>query len=414
MGNRDFIVGGVVQDDDYFFHQAYVGEMWDLLKKNNIILLSPRRTGKTSLMYRLIAEPQHNYKVVHFNVETLSSASDFFIHLLNTLYELHPEYWQKLSKSWNFLKNLVAKVEEVGVMSCKVKLRQNANWEKDWEKLSEELMKKIALLDDKLLFIIDEFPDMLSKMLQKDKEEAATFLHHFRKIRLDLKSTNIRWLVSGSVNIRGVLDEASLINTINDFQTEFLPNIKKKEADDFICSMLNARGVEFNQAILQTIYNLLGEPMPYFVQLFTQEIYRYWRRETGNISEIDTNEVIEIFNKSLLGEVAHDKLQHYHSRIKLYYPEQLQSIAYEILDVLAKSNSGVSEKQLYSQYLQYQQDKGNYSQQNTANKIEMQRSFNALMLRLDSDFYTYKNEDNIYDFKTHLIKLWWNKNWTQL
>ena len=36
------------------------------------------------------------------------------------------------------------------------------------------------------------------------------------------------------------------------------------------------------------------------------------------------------------------------------------------------------------------------------------------MLRLDSDFYTYKNDNNKYDFKVHLIKIWWHKNWGKL
>ncbi len=405
MENRDFIVGGVAQDDDYFFHQEYVSEMWELLNKDNIILLSPRRTGKTSLMYRLLAKPHYDYKVVHFNVEDIDNSADFYISLLNALYELHPEYFQKISKGWSLLENLFNKVEEAEAMSFKVRLRQNTNWKNDWAKLSEELINKITSLDDKILFIIDEFPDMLSNILKKDKKEATTFLHHFRKIRLGAKSNNIRWLVSGSVNIRGVLDEASLINTINDFHTEFLPSIKIKEANDFISSMLNAREVKFNKDILQNINDLLGEPMPYFIQLFTQEIYRYWRREKENINEISIKEVKDIFNKTLLGEVAYDKLQHYHSRIKMYYPEQLQGIAYQILDTLSKSSSGVSEKQLYTQYLTYQ---------TITYENEAKKTFKALMIRLDSDFYTWKNDDNIYTFKTHLIKLWWHKNWGAL
>lgn len=413
MEDRDFIVGGVARDADYFFHQEYGDEMWDLLKKDNILLLSPRRTGKTSLMYRLIAKPQHNYKVVHLNVEMLRSPADFYIYLLNELYEFQPEYLKKISKGWDFLKNLLSKIEEVGVMSFRAKLQQDVNWEQDWEKLSQELIHQIVKIDEKILFIIDEFPDMLSAMLQKDKEEAITFLHHFRAIRLDHKINNIRWLIGGSVNIRGVLDEVNLINTINDFRSESLPSISKKEVDTFIDTMLSSREVKFNKNIFETMHNLLGEPMPYFLQLFTQELYRYWRREKDNIKEIGIKEVNEVFNKSLLGEVAQDKLQHYYSRIQLHYPNELQEIAYKILDALSQTNSGISEQQLYSQYSSYQRDKGNYVQTD-ADENQTKRTFKRLMLRLDSDFYTWKNDDNMYNFKIHLIKIWWRKNWTQL
>jgi hypothetical protein len=405
MINRDFIIGGVAQDDDYFFHKEYVNEIWDLLKKDNIILLSPRRTGKTSLMYRMIEEPKYGYKVIHFNVEALTNSADFFIDLIDALYELEPEYLKKISKGWDTLTKPLSKIEELGAMSFKVKLKQSENWKQNWEELSLVLINKIISLDDKVLFIIDEFPDMLNTMLQNNKKETITFLHHFRKIRLDKKTNNIKWLVSGSVNIRGVLDEEKLMNTINDFTTEYLPIIQENEVNNFISSMLEQRGVIFNESILKTIYDLLGEPIPFFIQLFTQEIYRYWRREKNNINEIGTKEVKEIFNKHLLGESAKDKLQHYHSRIKMHYPDKLHQITYDILDSISKSESGISERQLYTQY-QLKQD--------TPDNSETKIVFKSLMLRLDSDFYTYKNDNNIYDFKVHLIKIWWRKNWGQL
>lgn len=409
----NFIVGGVVRDDDYFFHKAYEDEIWDLLQKNNILLLSPRRTGKTSLMYRLIDKPQHNYEVVHLNVEALTGHADFYIHLLDALYELQPKYLKTILQGWDFFKGLFCHIENVEVNSFKIALRKHVDWEKDWKKVSETLMSSIAKSNKKILFIIDEFPDMLSAMLQKDKEETTAFLHHFRAIRLNPNINNIRWLIGGSVHISGVLDEENLINTINDFHSESLPSISKDEVDIFIESMLSSRGVVFNQSIFETIRNLLGEPMPYFLQLFTQELYRYWRREKNNIKKIDTKEVHEVFNKHLLGETAHDKLQHYYSRIKLHYPNELQEIAHKILDVLSQSDSGISEAQLYSQYSNYQRDKGHYVQTDT-DEHQTKRAFKNLMLRLDSDFYTWKNDDAIYNFKIHLIKIWWRKNWTQL
>ena len=45
----DFVVGGVARDSDYYFHKAFIDDVWDSLKKDNVLLLSPRRTGKTSV-----------------------------------------------------------------------------------------------------------------------------------------------------------------------------------------------------------------------------------------------------------------------------------------------------------------------------------------------------------------------------
>ena len=410
MTNIEFIVGGVVRDDDYFFHKKYVNEVWELLKSNNIILLSPRRTGKTSLMRRLDTEPAPNYKIIHLNVEDLKSPDSFYLNLLNTLNEDQPEYFKKLSKGWDFAKEKLSKIEELGAISFKVKLRQDTNWEKNWENISQDLMSKIAQLEDKVLFIIDEFPDMLDAILKQDRAKAITFLHHFRKMRLDFKMNNIRWLIGGSVNIKGVLNEENLINTINDFHIETLPNIDDQEVESFISTMLTNRKVIFNQDIFGVMRDLLGEPMPYFLQLFTQELYRYWRKNQNKLEEIGVKEVKEVFNHTLLGDAAQDKLQHFHSRIKLYYPSELQEITFLLLNSLSQSNIGISKKQLYTQYANHQQDKRGYTQDSTT---KLQDAFKGLLLRLESDFYIYEN-NGVCSFKTHLIKIWWCKNWAEL
>ncbi|CAC9610582.1 hypothetical protein [uncultured Gammaproteobacteria bacterium] len=403
--DMNFIVGGVARGVDNYFHHSYATEILTLLGNDNVLLLSPRRTGKTSLMYRLLDNSKDNQKVIHLNVEALGTAADFYLSLLTALRDFQPVYVKKLVSAWGGVKKLFCSLEEVKAIDFKIKFREITG--KDWQKLADELMEQIINSGESVLFIIDEFPDFLNEMLQKDREEADVFLHHFRQLRLNPKANKIRWLVAGSVNIRGVLDEENLIQLINDFKTEILPVIKDEEASNFISDMLTAKGIVFDEDVIKQMMKLLGEPMPYFLQLFTQELYRHCSRE--KVNEISITTVDFIFNTVLLGQPAQDKLQHYYSRIEKYYPQNMQKSSRYLLDILSKSDVGISERQLFSEYRQMQ---ATYTE-NNVNIQEAENLFKKILLRLESDFYISENNHNKYLFKSHLIKLWWRKNWAQ-
>ncbi len=57
----DFIVGSPARDDDFCFREEFLDDLWDSLKKHNILLLAPRRTGKTSVMYRMLDRPKDTW-----------------------------------------------------------------------------------------------------------------------------------------------------------------------------------------------------------------------------------------------------------------------------------------------------------------------------------------------------------------
>ena len=399
------MVGGVARNDNYYFHKTFISDVWDSLKKDNVLLLSPRRTGKTSVMYYMLEHPENSYRVVHLNVEDLETPAEFYLSLIDAINEHQPEYLKKLSSSWDLLKDLGNRLEEIGFMDFKIKLRKAIDWEQDWKDLAQELIEKVIAVDDPVLFIIDELPDMLSAMAENSPDKLKDFLHQFRKMRISPKGDNkIRWLVGGSVNIRGTLDDLGLIKQINDLKTEILPTIQEREVVSFVSMMLDDRGVHYDDSLIPRIYQLLGEPIPYFLQLFTQELFRYWRREKLDL--LNASHAENVFQHALLGETAHDKLQHYYSRIQLYYPQDNQEVAYILLDALSVSDTGISEKGLLSHYQKQQ-----LKQSKQVSTRAIQQDLKRLLLRLESDFYISKQDNDCYGFNSFLLKTWWRKNW---
>jgi hypothetical protein len=104
-------------------------------------------------------------------------------------------------------------------------------------------------------------------------------------------------------------------------------------------------------------------------------------------------------------QAAQDKLQHYHSRIKLHYKQPKQSAAYALLGQLSQSASnGLSRRALLSEFVRHLD-----AQSMEINEPDKRRQFNHLMRDLENDFYIVEIDDESYDFASGLMKAWWKK-----
>ena len=401
----DFIVGGVARDEDFFFHKSFLEDLKDSLRTDHVLLIAPRRTGKTSVMFKLLDNPPSDQLVIHLNVEELSTPAEFFISLLDAIHEHQPDFLKEyLAKSWDIMQKVGSKLEEVSILDFKIKLKKSANWEKDWRDLAEQLMERLVNSNQSMLFIIDELPDMLISM-QEQPADLKAFLHCFRKMRQASQNNHIRWLVGGSVNIRGTLEDSGFIHLINDFRVEVLPPLSDQEVSQFIETMFAQKGIAYSMDVIPAIQSMLGVPIALFLQLLTQELYRYWRRHQPD--QLTAEHVEQVFNQALLGEAAHDKLQHFHSRIRLHYSDSAQEAAYLLLKRLSQSDSnGIKEATLFQHYAQLEAQK-------TAPKSgeALKQAFKKLLLQLQSDFYIQPADNGILNFSSHLLKLWWRKHW---
>ncbi|MGD0652798.1 MAG: hypothetical protein ABSA16_00505 [Thermoguttaceae bacterium] len=401
--NKDFITGGVAHDDDFFFREAFIEDLWESLRKEHVLILAPRRMGKTSVMLRLQEKPRDDRLIVYLNVEEINTPGEFCQCLIAAIHEQHPEYLrQTLAGAWNFLAGIIGKIEKVEVYKFKIALRESeADWENNWKTKAEVLIDGIHRSKRPLLIILDELPDMILNIQKKSPERLDDFLHWFRGVRQNPHQDNIRWLIGGSVNLRSTLDHQGKINLINDLRVEPLPPFSDEEVEIFVETMLQMRAVSFQPGIIDCMKKLLGKPIPFFLQLLTQELYREWRTHR---QKIDTKRVESVFNRALLGEIARDKMQHYHSRIKLYYLEDEKKAAFHLLNLLCHGDEPLTRSALFTAYSEIEATK---AQHRTGQ--DLKQAFDDLMLLLQNDFYVEDNGNQQYDFASRTLKLWWRK-----
>jgi hypothetical protein len=407
---RDFYTGAVVAPPDLWFREPFIDQIWEKLKTEHVLITAPRRTGKTSIMNHLLEKPQDGFIVVYQNVQDLKHPSDLFQTILDNFHDKHPQFlkqlmatgWKLVSDSW---KRLSKRVEELGAGGFKIALRESdPDWHRHWKQHAEDMLNQIRKTDRKVLIIVDELPDMLLNMKAGDIAEARDFMAWFRKQRETPTPDNdcVRWLLGGSINLAGTLDDLGGIDLINNISMEELPVLTSAEVHTFVREMLEQRQVPLHAGVPQRVAEKLGRPIPLFLQMVTQDLYRLWKKEQR---KLDVTDVDAIFRTLIVSTAAQDKLQHYYSRIERYYCEPRRSAAYQVLSLISQSGpTGLARRALKAEFAA--------TLDAAAIRLtshESDKEFNKLIRDLENDFYICEVKDNRYDFSSGLMKAWWGK-----
>jgi len=406
----EFYTGEPVEPSDLWFRDAFIDQIWEKLKRQHVLISAPRRTGKTSVMNHLASKPRDGFLVIYQNVQDLSHPAQLFQTILENFYEQNQELTKQLAHSGfgilrSALEYVRKNVDSVSGGGFKIALRNSdPEWDKNWKQHGESLLAAIRKSQRPVLLIIDELPDLILEMRDRDEALVRDFLAWFRVQRQHPTPAQdrVRWLIGGSVNLASTLDELGEVAAINDIAIEQLPVLTNDQVIEFVNRMLDGREVPFEKEVPAVVAKRLGRPIPLFLQLATQDIFRSWRLNPRTITAKDVN---SIFDAMISSQAAQDKLQHYHSRIKLHYKEPKQSAAYAILGQLSQSSlQGLSRRSLLREFT------GHLDAQDwKASEPDKRRQFNQLMRDLENDFYITEIDDENYDFASGLMKAWWRK-----
>ncbi len=404
----DFYTGAPLDSEDLMYRDKFIQELWEALESAHVLLMAPRRTGKTSVMDHLKANRNGGFIVIKENVQDLTHPADFFLSLLARFHDEHPKILRDTFRSgWKLITDAFDRLESVGAMEFKVALRESdPEWRTNWRSHGQKLLSSLRSMDTRALLIIDELPDMLLNLRRDHPELLQPFLAWFRSQRLEPnpKQDSIRWLLGGSVNLYSTLDGMGLVDLINDLHNFPLPALTEDEVEAFVSTMLKSRGVPIEPDLPHALTQYLGRPIPIFMQLLTLDIYRHWKKSDSPERALGARDVEEAFDRLVRSSAAQDKLQHYYSRLQKYYQEPNLSAAHSILGQLSLSPNGLSRGTLYSEFQRHLADAGV-----SLFPHESKKNFNQLLRDLSNDFYIDEIEEDQFDFASGVLKTWWKK-----
>lgn len=401
----DFYTGAPLDPSDLVFRDAFIVELWEHLRVQHLLLSAPRRTGKTSVLDHLAAFPHEGFVPIPVFVQDISHPADFILLMLDLFQERYPKLFRDLFRSGGrLIGKALGKVGEVGFGGVKITLReQDPDWQRNWKAYGDEFFSQVRHGQERLLLLVDEFPDMIINMNKQHPELVRPFLAWFRGQRLKPhpKQDQVRWLLCGSVNLPSTLDALGCLDEINDLHDVPLPTLTSDQVKQFVRDMLGARGVEFDDKLPAKVASGLGRPVPVFLQMVTQDLYRMWKRGEKKLTARD---VTAAFAELIVTSGARDKLQHFHSRIDQYYQEPKRSAAYSLLAKLSVSPDGLSRATLLADFERVLHEQGVSVPVDTRKRL-----FNQLMRDLENDFYVAEVKSGVFDFASGLIKQWWKK-----
>jgi len=398
MNSPGFIIGNIAKRDDFWDRENEIETIWKTLEKNNVLLKAPRRFGKTSIMNYLYESPESNFKVFFQDTESIREPEEFIsgiVSMLLTVSSFRKLYKTMTGKLKDFIKGVEVGVGYEDMPEVRVKIKESLR--KDWQEEGRKLISHLQKYNGKILFILDELPELVKNIKKKrDKDTAVEFLQWFRSIRQMPALSHIKWLVGGSIGIEHVVEKIGAgTKTINDFSIIKVEHFSEIEARGFIKALLKTEaGIQrTTRSILDKLMDIIGAPVPYFIQVLLSEcLYEMKRQNKKSLNE----EIIEkAYYENLLGPANRSYFQHYYSRLKEYYDVDLEKIAKKILVEIAKETT-VKKSELFRLF--NQESGGRYTSED----------FSYLMTDLENDFYvSYDKKNDRYRFTTKVLKDWW-------
>lgn len=385
-------VGQPVQGDDFFGREKEQGDCWECLDADHLLLLAPRRVGKTSLMWRLKDDAAaHGFEASYMSGAEASDEAAFVQRLYEAVGELTAwrGIWQRLSEGP--AGSLLRKIEKIDVGGFSVEL---GGGDRDqWSLLGEKLTRAIDQHEGKCLLLVDELPVFVLALLRQDPsgERARRFLTWFRGLRQRSgMSGSLRWLLAGSIGLDTVAARLNLGDTINDLHIFHLGPFSRQVADDLLKELAASYDLELPEEVRRHILRRVGWTIPYYLQLVFSEL----RRRCAKGQAADIADVDAVF-EDLLKPAKKAYFDYWRQRLEeeLGKPDAAHALA--LLNTIAVDENGASRPSL-SQRLRGP----------VAESGQRKDKLRYLLDVLESDGYIVQEGDR-FRFRSPLLREFW-------
>lgn len=397
--NPRILAGGVPEPEELVGREHIINYIWEQLAGNNILLVAPRRFGKTGVMAHLLKRSRPGYLPVYLDVEDFHDPEELCSNLVAALLE-HSSLRTIISGikglPQKLLDTVTGTVGKIKTEGLEIELRELVR--DSWDSVTRTLILEMEKAQETVLFIIDEFPQFIENVARGHGDEAARkLLQWFRSLRMRQKDVlrRYRFVLGGSTSIDLTLRRLDVPDKLNDFFRVPIEALSPDHAEALLRSLSTAYDLRFTEEGRRAFFELVSPPVPYFLQLFVAQI-RMEEKLRGK--ELGPAEVRDVYHRRVLGPTCRAYFDYYRQRLKRYVrPGQPAALA--ILQEIANAPAGrVSSSILYDVYRK--------ARKRGATSFE----FDEIMADLESDWYVLlDSRTNEYGFLLTVMRDWWKR-----
>lgn len=344
------VMGLPARGGDFFGREAEQERFWELIESNNLMLLAPRRVGKTSLLRRLQENAaDYGFQTLFLDVSNTPDELAFVKLLYEEVLKTQKDegLWDKLkdSPAGRFL----GRVKKVGGWGVQIEVGDDQP--PDWRELGQTLADILQRQQGRWLVEVDELPVFLLKLwhpeTEASRQRAKDFLYWLRDdVRLAYPDT-FRWALAGSIGLDTVAARLRIGDAINDLANFPLGAFDADTADRFLVALAAGqqaagRPVELSSETRAHAIQRVGWPIPYYLQLVFDQL-RALSKETGRpCSPADVDTAFE----RLLGNVHRNYFDFWRQRLEEELGRLESSYAEELLQAACRDSNGASREVL--------------------------------------------------------------------
>lgn len=381
-------VGQAVRGKDFWKRVNELSTIWSAIESgSHILLVAPRRVGKTSIMFNLQDEPKNGYIVVYIDTESADSENEFWQKLFNAL--LEGEFVSKLKK---YTKKFGLFLEKTNIDKITTKGVEFGDGRVvDYAIAFENLVKELDR-DKKLIIMVDEFAQTVENIIKyEDEKNAQKFLRTHRALRQNENLANkVTFVYAGSIGLESVVTKMNASKLINDLNSIKVKPLTREEAVLFTRQLCKATSIEMSDATITILLDKIEWLIPFYIQLLIQQLDILSKEE--NQTQIDEMMIDSAIEQALSQRQLFD---HWRSKLKDGFKKKGYLFAKEILNIISEVDTMTSLKI-----------------RNKATKHELDEDYaREIIHSLEYDGYITKYEDGkTYRFNSPILKLWWYKN----
>ena len=122
----DIVTGNITKGKDLYGRDHELDVLWNGIEKDSLLLTSPRRYGKTSIVVRMKEEPRHGWFVTYIDMEGFSEPYEFITDLLK---HSQPTILKRIKNIFKSGIDAADKIEFLNMIT--IKLRESSvSWKK--------------------------------------------------------------------------------------------------------------------------------------------------------------------------------------------------------------------------------------------------------------------------------------------
>lgn len=378
-----------------------IERIWKKLETHSLRFTAERRVGKTTVLKEMVRNPPDDVVAVFIDLEGVSSALQFAETLLTRVKPALTRTKQAKTFFAGLLESLSG--TEIGGI-IKLPDRYDVDWQSRVEKLLDGLgechpTKRIVLL-------FDELPYMLQKIRADElragasQNSALTLLDVLRAKRKP--PSNLRMVYSGSVGLHHVIselrDDKVAAEPFNDMPIQEIRELSTEDARFLAATLLNQDGVvSEHRDSLAAIVAELGDCVPFYIERIVARLADLER-------DVNADDARTIFDRQLTDDRDEWEMEHFRSRIPIYYPGEiadingrpiaLAKIVERILDGIAAHHRAQGIDEIWNDL------KSGFALDDRALAIRLLKS-------LAQDHYLSCDTSKRYAFRFALLRKWW-------